>query len=111
MRTTFRRAATAALIVASLAPALVQARPLNTSSRILSVEMGRDGGIFSMVWSLLTDVVTGRVPGTGMATSPLMAKDVTDPGDNGGHLDPNGATTSSTPTTPPDNGGHLDPNG
>jgi hypothetical protein len=108
MRPTFRRAAITALVVASLAPGLVQARPFNASSRLIPIELGRDGGLFSMVWSLLTDVVSGRVPGTGIVVSPRMAKDATDPGDNGGRMDPNGAAATSTP---PDNGGRMDPNG
>lgn len=110
MRPTFRRAAVVALTVASLAPGLVQGRTFNASPRLLSVEVGHDGGFFSAVWSLLADVVTGRVPGTGLVGSPLLAKDAVD---NGGRMDPNGATltTPTTATTPPDNGGHLDPNG
>ncbi|MFY9821135.1 MAG: hypothetical protein WAM82_07120 [Thermoanaerobaculia bacterium] len=108
MRPTLRRAAITAVVVASLVPGLVQGRTFNASPRLLSVEAGRDGGFLNAVWSLLADVVTGRVPGTSLVGSPLMAKDTTDPGDNGGRMDPNGATTSSTP---PDNGGHLDPNG
>jgi hypothetical protein len=106
MRPTFHRAAIVALLVASLAPGLVQGRPFNAPSKVVAVEIGRDGGLFSMVWSLLTDVLTGRVPGSGLTVVPGMAKD-----DNGGRLDPNGATTATAPTTPPDNGGHLDPNG
>jgi hypothetical protein len=108
MRPTFRRAAIAAFVIASLAPTLVQGRPFHASSKAISVEVGRDGSLFSMVWSLLTDVLAGRVPGSSLAGSPAMANDT---GDNGGHLDPNGATTATAPTTPPDNGGHLDPNG
>ena len=107
MRPTFRRAATVALVVASLAPGLIQGRTFSASPRLHSVEMGRGGAFLSAVWNLLADVVTGRAPGTGLVGS-LTAKDTTDPGDNGGRLDPNGATTSATP---PDNGGHLDPNG
>jgi len=110
MHSNFRRAVIAALLVASLAPGLAQARAVKSSPRALTVEIGRDGGFFSMVWGLLADVVAGRVPGSSLAFSPTMAKDTTDPGDNGGRLDPNG-TTAATATPPPDNGGHLDPNG
>jgi hypothetical protein len=99
MRLTFRRAAIVALVVASLAPGLVQARPIHVSSRMVAVEVGRDEGFFRMVWSLLADVLTGRVPGTGLAGSLKT--------DNGGQLEPNGS--SSTP--PSDNGPQLDPNG
>lgn len=108
MRPTFRRAAIAALVVASLAPGLVQGRPFNAPSGVLPIELGRDGGLFGVVWSLLIDVVSGRVPGTGLAVSPRMAKDATDPGDNGGRMDPNGSAATSTPS---DNGGRMDPNG
>jgi len=112
MRPTFRYAAILAVIIASLAPGLAQARPLSVTPRALSVEVGRNGGFFGAVWSLLTDVLTGRVPGTGLAAS--MAKDIVVPGENGGRMDPNGATTMTTPAPPDgggDNGGHLDPNG
>jgi hypothetical protein len=103
MRPTFRRAATAALVVASLAPGLIQGRTFSVSSRNVSAEVGRSGGFFSMVWSLLADVLTGQVPGTGL-TGLLMKTD------NGGQLEPNG--TSSTTTPPPaDNGPQLEPNG
>jgi hypothetical protein len=108
MRPNFRRAVIAALLVASLAPGLAQARVFHESPRALTVEVGRDSGFFSMVWRLLTDVIAGRVPGSSLG-SPLVAKDT---GDNGGHLDPNGAPATATSTPPPpDNGGHLDPNG
>ena len=108
MHPNFRRAVIAALLVASMVPGLAQARTFKASPRVLAVEMGHDGGFFSMVWSLLTDVIAGRVPGSSLG-SPLMAKDT---GDNGGHLDPNGAPATATSTPPPpDNGGHLDPNG
>ena len=111
MRPTFRYAAILAVVVASLAPGLAQARPLSVAPRALSVEVGRNGGFFGAVWSLLTDVLTGRVPGTGLAGS--MAKDVVEPVENGGRMDPNGARTMTTPAPPDggDNGGHLDPNG
>lgn len=110
MHPTFRRVVIAAILVGSLAPGLAQARTFHGSPKALIVEVGRNGGFFSTVWSLLTDVLAGRVPGSGLAGSPLVAKDT---GDNGGHLDPNGAplTTTSESTPPPDNGGHLDPNG
>jgi hypothetical protein len=103
MLPTFRRAAIAALVVASLAPGLVQGRTFNASSRTVSVEVGRSGGFFSMVWSLLADVLTGQVPGTGL-TGLLMKTD------NGGQLEPNGSTTATT-SPPSDNGPQLDPNG
>ena len=111
MRPTFRHAAILAVLVASLASGLAQARPLSVSPRALSVEVGRGGGFFSAVWSLLADVLTGRVPGTGLAAS--MAKDTVDPGDNGGRLDPSGTPRTTTATPPPDgdNGGRLDPSG
>lgn len=109
MRTTFRRAAITALLVASLAPGLVQGRTFHASSRVLSVEVGRDGGFFSAVWNLLADVITGRAPGTGLVSS-LVANDG-GTGDNGGRMDPNGSTRSTATPPPPDNGGHLDPNG
>ncbi len=111
MQSNFRRAVIAALLVASMAPGLAQARTFKGSPRAFTVEMGRDGGFFSMVWSLLADVVAGRIPGSGLAVSAFVAKDTTD---NGGRMDPNGASlTTTTPTVPepPDNGGHLDPNG
>jgi hypothetical protein len=58
-----------------------------------------------MVWSLLTDVVAGRVPGTG-ATGLLLKAD------NGGQLEPNGLNTTNATTPPPtDNGPQLEPNG
>jgi hypothetical protein len=110
MHPNFRRAVIVAVIVASLAPGFVQARTSGGSPRALAVEMGRAGGFFSTVWSLLTDVLAGRVPGASLGGSPLIAKDTSD---NGGHLDPNGdpLTTTTETTPPPDNGGHLDPNG
>jgi hypothetical protein len=114
MRPTFRRAAIVALVVASLAPGLVQGRTFNGSSRILSVEVGRGGGFLGMAWSLLADVIAGRAPGMSLAGSLIVAKDTGDTGtgdtgDNGGRLDPNGVRTNDT--APPDNGGRLDPNG
>ncbi|HEV7510036.1 MAG TPA: hypothetical protein VGS07_34505 [Thermoanaerobaculia bacterium] len=108
MRPTFRRAAIVALVVASLAPALIQGRTFNASAQVVSAEVGHGGSLFSMVWSLLADVLAGRVPGSGLAGSPVMAKDTVD---NGGHMDPNGTTMTAPPAPPVDNGGHLDPNG
>ncbi len=112
MYPSFRRAAIAALVVATLAPALVQARPFTGSPRALSVEVSRDGGFFGMVWSLLTDVLAGRAPGSSLAGSRILAKDASD---NGGRLDPSGipGATTTTPLPPPggDNGGRMDPSG
>ena len=106
MRLTFRRAAIVALVAASLAPGLVEGRSFNGSSRIPAPGMGREGSFFSMVWSLLTDVVSGRVPVL-LTGSPFVAKDTGTTGDNGGQLEPNGS--SSTPSS--DNGPQLEPNG
>jgi hypothetical protein len=110
MQPNIRRAVIAAILVVSLAPGLAQARTFHGSPRALTVDVGRAGGFFSTVWSLLTDLVAGRVPGSSFGGSPLIAKDTAD---NGGHLDPNGVplTTTTDATPPPDNGGHLDPNG
>jgi len=112
MQPNFRRAVIAVSLAASLAPGLAQARTFRGSARILTLEAVNGGGFFSTVWSLLTDVAAGRVPGSSLAASPLLANDTSD---NGGRLDPNGTPTSSvttdTTTPPPDNGGHLDPNG
>jgi hypothetical protein len=107
MRPTFRRAAIVALVVASLAPGLIQGRPFNGCSRMPAAG---NGDFFSMVWSLLADVVSGRVP-VFLPSSPFVAKDTGDPGDNGGRLDPNGSTTTTLPPDGGDNGGRLDPNG
>ena len=104
MHRNFRRAAITALLVAALAPGLAQAGTFKGSPRALAVHVGRDGSFFSAVWSLLADVVAGRVPGTGLIGSPLVAKDTTttgDPGDNGGRLDPSGTPTVMAPTSSP----------
>ncbi|HSS51859.1 MAG TPA: hypothetical protein VLX28_23195 [Thermoanaerobaculia bacterium] len=103
MHPTFRRAAIVALVVASLAPGVIQARTFNVSSITVSARVAQSGGFFSMVWSLLADVLTGQAPGTGV-TGLLMKTD------NGGQLEPNG-TSTTTPTPPVDNGPQLDPNG
>jgi len=97
----FRRASITALLVASLVPGLAQARTFKVSPRALAVNVERDGSFFSAVWSLLADVLAGRVPGTGV--SGFLLKD-----DNGGQLEPNGLSTA-TPST--DNGPQLEPNG
>src|SRR5947209_20510031 len=97
MHSAFRRATIAALVVAFLAPGLIHARPVDPSARLNAAsEVSRDGGFFEMVWNLLTRLVLGRGLG-----SPTVANDgtTTDPGDTGGHLDPSGVTTTSTPTT------------
>jgi hypothetical protein len=100
MQPNFRRAVIAAVIVASLAPGLAQARTFHGSPRALAVEMGRDGGFFSTVWSLLTDVLAGRIP-VALPGVPMTAKDTTDPGDNGGRLDPSGTPTVVMPPSSP----------
>ena len=96
MHSAFRRATIAALVVAFLAPGLIHARPVDPSARLNAAsEVSRGGGFFEMVWNLLTELVLGRGLG-----SPTVANDTTtDPGDNGGHLDPSGVTTTTTPTT------------
>lgn len=109
MHPNFRRAAITALLVASMVPGLAQARTFKASPRVLTMEIGHDGGFFSTVWHLLADVLAGRVPGSSLAGSSIVAKDTVD---NGGRLDPNGAPLATpADTVPPDNGGRLDPNG
>src|SRR3954452_8887293 len=95
MHPNFRRAVIAAMLVASLAPGLAQARTFSGSPRGFAHKVERAGGFFNMVWNLLTDVVAGRVPGSSLYGSPSIAKDTDDTGDNGGRLDPNGITTNA----------------
>jgi len=102
MHRNFRRAAITVVLVASLAPGLAQAGTSKASPRALTVNMERDGSFFSAVWSLLADVLAGRVPGTGV--SGFLLKD-----DDGCQLEPNGSSTTTTPST--DNGPQLEPNG
>jgi hypothetical protein len=106
MRSAFRRATIAALVVAFLAPGLIHARPFDRSSgRSHAVsDVARDGGFFSMVWNLLANLWPGS--GAGLADSAAVSADTTPP------PPPSTATaTATTPPPPPDNGGHLDPAG
>jgi hypothetical protein len=96
MRLALRHAIIMILLVAFLIPALVQARPLYASStKVAAVsEVTREAGLFSMVWNLLTNLLSG---------SPIMAKE---------DVAPPPPSTATTPPPPPgDNGGRLDPAG
>src|SRR5216683_2306301 len=105
MCSALRRATVTVVVIALLAPGLVQARPFDwlaqspSSARVVSHERG----FFSMVYDLLANIVTGR-----FGASPVGSATAKDTTDNGGRLDPNGLTQTDPP---PDNGGHLDPNG
>jgi hypothetical protein len=100
MHPTFRRAAIAAVVVASMAPGLVQGSSFHGSSRIVAAQGGQDVGFLSAVWSLLTEMLTGRIPVV-LPGVPMTAKDTTDPGDNGGRLDPSGTPSVVTPPPSP----------
>jgi len=95
MRSALRHAIIIVLLVAFLIPALVHARPVYDSSAKVAAmgEVTRETGLISMVWNLLTNLLSG---------SSIMAKEdvISAP------------STATTPPPPPgDNGGHLDPSG
>jgi len=96
MRPALRNALLLILLVAFLAPGLVQARPIHDSSARVAAaaEVTHETGFFNLVWNLLTKLWSG---------SPLLAKDST--------AQPPASTMSTTPPPPDDNGGHLDPLG
>ena len=100
MRSAFRRATIAALVVAFLAPGLIHARPLNRPSGMSHTmsDVARDGGFFSMVWNLLTN------PWGGVGLIGSVANDTVPP-------PPAGSSATTPPPPPDDNGGHLDPVG
>jgi hypothetical protein len=108
MNSALRRVAVLALMVAFLSPGFMQARTVrgDWDAATAASRLSSDGSFFSMVWNLLTSFWANS--GAGQSLTGAAAQD-TATGDNGGHLDPNGGTTSAA--TPPDNGGHLDPNG
>jgi hypothetical protein len=95
MRSSLRHAILLILLVAFLAPGLVQARPLHDSSARLAAagEVTHETGFLSLVWNLLTKLWAG---------SPLLEKDEV-------VLPP--SSMSTTPPPPDDNGGRLDPLG
>ncbi len=98
MRPVLRHAILMILLVAFLVPALVQARPVPDSSAQVAAlgEVTHDAGLFSVVWNLLTNLLSG---------SPRMAKEGVAP-------TPTPPSTATTPPPPPgDNGGRLDPAG
>jgi hypothetical protein len=105
MRSALRRATITAVVIALLAPGLIEARPFDWVALRPSPAstMSRDGGFFSMVYNLLANIVTGR-----FGVSPLGSATAKDSTDNGGQREPNGS--SSTPPSS-DNGPQLDPNG
>ena len=95
MRPTLRHALLLILLVAFLAPGLVQARPIHDSSARLAAvgEVTHETGFFNLVWNLLAKLWSG---------SPVLAKD---------EVTPPPASSTSTAPPPDDNGGHLDPLG
>ena|SRR5436309_4048364 len=97
MRSAFRRATIAALVVAFLAPGLIHARTFERSSGRVNAasEASRDGGFLSAVWNLLTKL-------SGLAGLPSVSSDT---------MTPPPSTATTPPPPPPDNGGRLDPVG
>ncbi len=96
MRPVLRHAMLLILLVAFLAPGLVQARPIHDSSARLAAasEVTHETGLFNLVWNLLTKLWAG---------SPALAKDEVIP--------PPASSNLTTPPPPDDNGGRLDPAG
>jgi uncharacterized membrane protein len=96
MRSALRHAIIMVLLVAFLIPTLVQARPVHDSSAKVAAmgEVTREAGFISMVWNLLTNLLSG---------SPIMAKEDVAP--------PSPSTATTPPPPPGDNGGRLDPAG
>ncbi len=103
MRSAFRRATIAALVVAFLAPGLIHARPFNGSSGKVDAvsDVARDGGFFSMVWNLLANPWGSA----GLVGSLFVANDTVPPSPT------SGAAATTPPPPPDDNGGRLDPVG
>src|SRR4051812_18591254 len=98
MRSALRHAIIMILLVAFLIPTLVQARPVyDSSAKVAAMGQGtRETGFVSMVWNLLTNLLSG---------SSIMAKEDVVPA-------PPPPSTATTPPPPPgDNGGRLDPAG
>jgi hypothetical protein len=105
MRSALRRATVTAVVIALLAPGLIQARPFDwlAQSPSSASAVSRDGGFFSVVYNLLANIVTGR-----FGVSPIGSATAKDTTDNGGQLEPNGL---NPPPPSSDNGPQLDPNG
>lgn len=100
MRSTVQRISVILLLVALLAPGLLQARtPARRSARTTqSIQTVKDPGFFSSVWSLLTNGLlktgpaldpSGSGSGTGGSSSSSTTGDGT--GDTGPALDPSGS--------------------